>query len=83
MAAQISLSPCPHCGGRVSASYCGSSDWEIFHVDENGDAKEQDAECVSVTIYARASSAEWDADDNAEWNIMALKWNRRISPPPQ
>lgn len=76
-AERTALEPCPHCGCNVSASYMGSSDWEVNHLDEHGVMKEHSAECVDVTIYARASSADWDRDPDAEWNMMAAKWNRR------
>jgi hypothetical protein len=71
------LLPCPFCGGPVSATYEGSSDWQISHLDEAGRVKEFSAECVDVTIHARATEEQWERDENAERNIMAAKWNAR------
>lgn len=75
MAERAKLGQCPFCGSDVTADYIGSSDWEIVHV-KNG-VRNDEHGCIDHTIWARASSAQWDADDNAEWNMMAERWNRR------
>lgn len=75
MAEHAKLLPCPFCGGDVHANYEGSSDWEIVHLKDG--ERDDGHECVNVSFWVRASSAQWDKDEHAEWNMMAERWNRR------
>lgn len=66
---KANLRECPFCGGAVTAGYDGSSDWTIYHLEPG--------ECFTLGFWVRATVAQWDADDAAEWNLMAEKWNAR------
>lgn len=66
------LLPCPFCGKSVALSYCGSSDWEVFHPNDD------DLDCVTMTIQCvRATTKQWDEDEGAEYNLAATRWNER------
>lgn len=80
MMEKVNLRPCPLCGGKVHATYEGSSEWSVHHLDDSGERLDYDFTCVGYfPIWVRASDAEWSSDDNAEWNKMAEKWNRRVA----
>lgn len=56
----------------MALSYCGSSDWEVFHPNDD------DLDCVTMTIQCvRATAKQWDEDESAEYNLAATRWNER------
>lgn len=58
------LMPCPHCGGKVNASYMGSSDWEVFHVVD--DNHQIDVHCVDAVLCSKRTKTQNALTEGAE-----------------